>query len=49
MFLVYVESQFSMNIKTLRIDSGGEYLSTVFQASLASKGIIHQCLCPATP
>ena len=46
---MYVENQFSMNIKTLHTNSGGEYLSTGFQAFLASKGIIHQCLCPATP
>ena len=37
-----------MNIKVLRIDSGGEYLSTEFQAFLASKGIIHQRSCPTT-
>ena len=48
-FLAYVKNQFSMNIKTLRTDFGGEYLSTEFQAFLASKGIIHQCSCPATP
>ncbi|RVW31828.1 Retrovirus-related Pol polyprotein from transposon RE1 [Vitis vinifera] len=30
-------------------DSGGEYLSTEFQAFLASKGIIHQRSCPSTP
>ena len=38
-----------MNIKVLRTDSGGEYLSIEFQAFLASKGIIHQHSCPATP
>ena len=48
-FLAYVENQFSMNIKTLRIDSGGEYVSIEFQAFLASKGIIHQHSCLATP
>ncbi|RVW72225.1 Retrovirus-related Pol polyprotein from transposon RE2 [Vitis vinifera] len=30
-------------------NSGGEYLSTEFQAFLASKGIIHQRSCPSTP
>ncbi|RVW90513.1 Retrovirus-related Pol polyprotein from transposon TNT 1-94 [Vitis vinifera] len=34
---------------TLRTDSGGEYLSTEFQAFLAFKGIIHQRSCPSTP
>ncbi|RVW44736.1 Retrovirus-related Pol polyprotein from transposon RE1 [Vitis vinifera] len=37
-FLAYVDNQFSTSIKTLRTDSGGEYLSTEFQAFLASKG-----------
>ncbi|RVW79104.1 Retrovirus-related Pol polyprotein from transposon RE1 [Vitis vinifera] len=36
-FLAYVDNQFSTSIKTLRTDSGGEYLSTEFQAFLASK------------
>ncbi|KAF5469242.1 hypothetical protein F2P56_013330 [Juglans regia] len=48
-FLAYVDNQFSATIKTLRTDSGGEYLSTEFQAFLASKGIIHQHSCLATP
>ena len=48
-FLAYVDNQFSTSIKTLRTDSGGEYLSTEFQAFLASKGIIHQRSCPSTP
>ena len=48
-FLAYVENQFSMNIKTLHTDFGGEYLSTEFQAFLASMGIIHQPSCPAPP
>lgn len=48
-FLAYVENQFSTKIKTLRTDSGGEYLSSNFQEFLASKGIIHQRSCPATP
>ena len=48
-FLAYVDNQFSTSIKSLRTDSGGEYLSTEFQAFLASKGIIHQHSCPSTP
>ena len=47
-FLAYVENQFSMNMKTIRTDSGGEYLSTEFQTFLDSKGIIHQRPCSAT-
>ena len=38
-----------MNIKILRIDSSGEYLSTESQAFLVSKGIIHEHSCPTTP
>jgi transposase InsO family protein len=48
-FFAYVANQFSASIKTLRTDSGGEYLSTEFQAFLASKGILHQRSCPSTP
>ena len=48
-FLAYIDNQFSTSIKTLRIDSGGEYLSIEFQAFLASKCIIHQRSCPFTP
>lgn len=48
-FLAYFENQFSTSIKTLSTDSGGEYLSTEFQAFLASKGIIHQHSYPSTP
>ncbi|XP_057970660.1 protein PTST, chloroplastic isoform X3 [Malania oleifera] len=35
--------------ETLHTDFGGEYLSAEFKAFLASKGIIHQRSCPATP
>ena len=48
-FLAYVDNQFSISIKTLRTNSGGKYLSTEFQAFLASKGIIHQRSCLSTP
>jgi transposase InsO family protein len=48
-FFAYVTNQFSSSIKTLRTDSGGEYLSTDFQSFLASKGILHQRSCPSTP
>ncbi|RVW46827.1 hypothetical protein CK203_075661 [Vitis vinifera] len=44
-----IHSDVSEPSLTLRTDSGGEYLSTEFQAFLASKGIIHQCSCPSTP
>ncbi|RVW68103.1 Retrovirus-related Pol polyprotein from transposon RE1 [Vitis vinifera] len=37
------------NIKVLRSDSGGKYMSNEFQDFLQSKGIISQCSCPSTP
>jgi hypothetical protein len=39
-FLTLLETQFSTNIKVLRSDSGGEYMSNEFQDFLQSKGII---------
>ena len=48
-FLAYVDNQFSTSIKTLRTNYGREYLSTEFQAFLASKDIIHQRSCPSIP
>jgi len=48
-FLAFVENQFHIGIKTLRTDSGGEYISTEFQDFLQQKGIISQHSCPHTP
>ncbi|RWR90457.1 retrovirus-related Pol polyprotein from transposon TNT 1-94 [Cinnamomum micranthum f. kanehirae] len=45
----YVETQFSKCIKTLRSDSGGEYVSTDFQSFIRTRGIISQRTCPYTP
>lgn len=45
----HVTNQFSTTIKTLRTNSGGEYMSIEFQFFLTSNGIIHQRSCPATP
>ena len=47
--LAYVENHFSTSIKTLRTDSGGEYVSNEFQKFLQHQGIISQKSCPYTP
>jgi transposase InsO family protein len=44
-----IETQFSLPIKTLRTDCGGEILSTPFNQFCLSKGILHQLSCPHTP
>ena len=41
-FLALIENQFAKSIKTLRLDSGGEYVSHAFRSFLQSKGIISQ-------
>ncbi|KAK7245636.1 hypothetical protein RIF29_40484 [Crotalaria pallida] len=48
-FLTYIETQFSVVIKVLRSDSGGEYMSNAFQDFLNQKGILSQRSCPYTP
>ena len=48
-FVAYVETQFSTCIKTLRSDSGGEYMSHDFQSFLQQKGILSQRSYPYTP
>ena len=44
-----VENQTGKNIKALRSDRGGEYLSTEFQEFLRDKGILSQLTPPFTP
>jgi GAG-pre-integrase domain/Integrase core domain len=48
-FVNMVENQFECSIKTLRSNSGGEYVSNSFQKFPLDKGIIHEKSCPATP
>lgn len=48
-FVAYVETQFSSNIRVLRSDSGGEYMSHDFLDFLRHKGIVSQRSCPYTP
>ena len=49
LFLVLDNTQFSATVKTLRSDSGGEYMSNDFQSFLQSNGIISQRSCSYTP
>ena len=48
-FKAEVEKQLSKNIKTLRSDRGGEYLSYEFQDYLKENGIVSQWTPPGTP
>jgi transposase InsO family protein len=47
-FVNMVENQFECSIKTLRSDSGGEYVSNSFQKFLLDKGILHEKSYPTT-
>ena len=49
LFLGLIHTQFAATIKTLRSDSGGEYMSNEFQSFLQNKGIISQRSCSYTP
>jgi hypothetical protein len=48
-FQAMVNTQFSLPIKVLRTDCGGEFTSNAFNQFCANKGIIHQLSCPHTP
>ena len=48
-FKTYVENAVGNKIKVLRSDSGGEFVSSLFQAFLKQHGILHQFSCPHTP
>uniref|UniRef100_A0A2N9I242 Integrase catalytic domain-containing protein n=1 Tax=Fagus sylvatica TaxID=28930 RepID=A0A2N9I242_FAGSY len=48
-FQAMVHTQFSLPIKTIRTDCGGEFTSNQFNQFCASKGMIHQVSCPHTP
>lgn len=48
-FHAHIKTQFSANIKILRCDNGGEYMSHSFQEFLQNNGIISQRSCPSTP
>ena len=44
-----VEKSSGHQVKTLRSDNGGEYLSDEFQAYLKKEGIEHELTVPRTP
>lgn len=46
-YVAMSKNQFDCDIKKLRSDSGGEYMSNDFQAFF--KGILHERSCPGTP
>ena len=48
-FFAYVTRQFRTTVQILRTDNGSEFLSTKFQQTLASQGIVHQRSCAYTP
>jgi transposase InsO family protein len=48
-FHVMVNTQFSLPIKILRSDCGGEFTSTDFTQFCHDKGILHHLSCPHTP
>ena len=48
-FQAMIHTQFSLPIKTIRTDCGGEFTSNQFNQFCASKGMIHQVSCPHTP
>jgi transposase InsO family protein len=48
-FQAMVHTQFSLLIKTIRTDCGGEFTSNQFNQFCASKDMIHQVSCPHTP
>ena len=47
--LSFVENQFEFEIKILRTDGGGEYMSNQFKSFCLDHGIQHQLSCPYTP
>ena len=49
LFHAHIQTQFSTNIKILRSDNVGEYMSHLFQEVLHNNGIISQRSCPSTP
>ena len=48
-FHAHIQTQFSAQIKILRFDNRGEYMSHLFQDFLQHHGIISQRSCPSTP
>ncbi|CAN6586683.1 unnamed protein product [Malus baccata var. baccata] len=49
LFQQMVKTQYSIDIKVLRSDNGGEYIASELSRFLQDRGIIHQTTCPHTP
>lgn len=48
-FKVFVSAHFSLQIKTIRSDRGGEFLNKLMTSFFATFGILHETTCPYTP
>lgn len=48
-FYHMIQNQYSLPIKVLRSDSGGEYINLELSEFLQEKGILHETTCPQTP
>ena len=48
-FYHMVENKYSLPLKVLRSDNGGEYLSTELSQFFQAHGILHETSCPQTP
>lgn len=48
-FYIMIQTQFSVKIKALRTDNGGEYVNTKFRDFCQKNGLIHETSCSQTP
>ncbi|KAB2617403.1 hypothetical protein D8674_013272 [Pyrus ussuriensis x Pyrus communis] len=48
-FYKFIEVQFGVQIKSLQLDGGGEFVSNTFKEFMQSKGMVHRISCPYTP
>ncbi|KAL4368164.1 hypothetical protein GQ457_05G014050 [Hibiscus cannabinus] len=48
-FIAYVQTHFSVSVKTIRSDNGSEFFNTEGKEFFSSKGIVHQSSCVHTP
>jgi transposase InsO family protein len=44
-----VRTQFSLPVKVIRSDNGGEYLNSKLLKFFQDNGILHETICPGTP
>jgi len=48
-FYHMVRTQFSLPVKVIRLDNGGEYLNSELLKFFKDNGILHKTTCPSTP